>query len=339
MSATMRAMVLERSAPVASAPLALCELPVPEPGPGELRIRVSVCAVCRTDIHVVAGELPPGRRPLVPGHQTVGVVDALGAGVAAPALGTRVGAAWMQGTCGTCRFCASGRENLCETPRFGGHHVDGGYAEYALVPAAWAYALPDGFDDVAAAPLLCAGIIGWRALRLCGVRPGQRLGLYGFGASAHIVIQLARAQGCQVYVASLRATHRRLAEELGAVWTGPADALPPVALDAAILFAPAGELVPPALRALDRGGTLACAGIHMSPIPRIDYDTELFGERVLRSVTANTRADGEEFLREAARIPVRTHTTLYDLADANRALADLEAGRFDGAAVLRVRAG
>ncbi len=333
----MRAMVLHASGAVDSHPLVLEDVPVPEPGPGEIRVRVHVCAVCRTDIHIVEEDLPPVARPIIPGHQIVGTVEALGAGVTSPAVGARVGVAWLQGTCGACRFCTSGRENLCERPVFTGYHAHGGYAERVTAPARWAYEIPDAFGDEEAAPLLCAGIIGYRALRLSGAQPGQRLGLYGFGASAHIVIQLAIARGCEVHVASLKENHRRLALELGAVWAGAADAMPPELLHAAILFAPAGELVPPALRALDRGGTLACAGIHMSPIPRIDYDTELFGERVLRSVTANTRADGEAFLREAAAIPVRTRTTPYALADANRALADLKAGRFDGAAVLRCR--
>jgi propanol-preferring alcohol dehydrogenase len=329
-------MVLGEGGSVRSAPLRLCEIPTPEPGPGEVRVRVAVCAVCRTDIHVVEEDLPPRKRPIVPGHQVVGGVDAVGPGVARELLGRRVGVAWLQGTCGRCRFCSSGRENLCEEPVFTGYDRDGGYAEAVVVPARWVYAIPDAFTDEEAAPLLCAGIIGYRALRLAGVGPGGRLGLYGFGASAHVVIQLAVARGVEVYVCSLRENHRRLARELGATWAGEADAVPPRLLDGAILFAPAGELVPPALRALDRGGTLACAGIHMSPIPRIDYDHELFGERVLRSVTANTRADGEELLREAARVPVRTRTNPYALADANRALEDLAAGAFEGAAVLRV---
>jgi len=317
-------------------PLEACDLPVPEPGPGEVRVRVTACGICRTDLHVIEEDLPPVRRPIVPGHQIVGVVDTLGPGVDDLALGQRVGIAWLQGTCGTCRFCMSDRENLCETPRFTGYHVDGGFAEYAVARADWVYPIPDGFGDMDAAPLLCAGIIGYRALRLSEVQPGQKLGLYGFGASAHIVIQLALHRGCEVYVCSLRERHRALARDMGAVWAGEADALPPDHLDAAILFAPAGELVIPALRALDRGGTLACAGIHMSPIPEIDYDGLLFGERTLRSVTANTRRDALDFLAEAARIPVRTRTNLYPLADAGRALADLKAGAFDGAGVLRV---
>jgi propanol-preferring alcohol dehydrogenase len=337
MTDTMRAMVLHESGDVTSAPLVASERAVPDPGPGEVRVRVHVCAVCRTDIHVVEEDLPPATRPIIPGHQVVGTVDARGEGADRALLGRRVGVAWVRGTCGACRFCTTGRENLCESPVFGGYHADGGYAEYVTAPAAWVYEIPERFGDEEAAPLLCAGIIGYRALQLSGVQPGQRLGLYGFGASAHIVIQIAIARGCEVHVCSLRENHRQLALELGAVWAGEAAAMPPALLHAAILFAPAGELVPPALRALDRGGTLACAGIHMSPIPRIDYDTELFGERVLRSVTANTRADGDAFLREAAAVGVKTHTNPYKLADANHALADLKAGAFDGAAVLHVR--
>lgn len=332
----MRAMVLERSAPAESAPLVLREVPDPEPAAGEVRVRVSVCAVCRTDLHVVEGDLPPVRRPLVPGHQAVGRIDRVGAGVPPSRVGERVGIAWLRATCRTCRFCASGRENLCLAPSFTGWHADGGFAEFAVVPDRSAHPIPDRFGDEEAAPLLCAGVIGFRALRLSGVGAGGRLGLFGFGASAHVVIQIARARGCEVYVSSLRANHRDLARRLGAAWTGGADERPPVPLDGAILFAPAGELVPVALRALDRGATLACAGIHMTPVPPLDYAADLFQERVLRSVTSNTREDALDLLREAAAIPVRTHTVPYALADANRALADLKAGAFEGAAVLRV---
>lgn len=329
-------MVLDRTAPAASAPLSLRDLAVPEPGAGCVRVRISACAVCRTDLHVVEGDLPPARSPVVPGHQAVGVVERLGPGVTSRRVGERVGIAWVQGSCGTCRFCTSGRENLCESLVCTGWQVDGGFAEFAVAPAQWVHPLPGAWDDLHAAPLLCAGIIGYRALRLAGVGPGSRLGLYGFGASAHVAIQIARHRGCEVYVASLRENHREHARRLGAVWTGPADALPPAKLDAAIVFAPAGEIVPAALRALDRGGRCVCAGIHMTPIPPIDYDGELFGERVLRSVTSNTREDAAEFLREAAAARVHTDVVPYRLEDANRALADLAAGRFDGAAVLRM---
>lgn len=332
----MKAMLLDRAGDVASDPLQLRDLPVPLPGPGEVLVKVQVCAVCRTDLHVIEGELPDVKRPLIPGHQVVGTVARLGAGVTEVQEGDRVGIAWLQGTCGTCEFCKSGRENLCLKARFTGYQVDGGYAEYAVVPARFAYPIPPAFADEDAAPLLCAGIIGYRALRLSGIKPGQRLGLYGFGASAHIAIQIARHWGCQVYVSSLKAEHQALARELGAVWVGGAQDVPPDSLHGSIIFAPAGELVPPALRALERGGTLALAGIHMSPIPSLDYDRDVFGERVLRSVTANTRQDGIDLLREAAAIPITPRTVRFPLPQANRALQALKAGSFQGAAVLTI---
>src|SRR6266571_3237043 len=332
----MKAMVLARTADVGTSPLQLRELPIPEPGPGEVLVCLTVCGICRTDLHVIEGELANPSLPLIPGHQAVGVVSQVGAGVSERTVGERVGIAWLQYTCGVCEFCTSGRENLCERARFTGYQVHGGYAEYALVPAAFAYSIPPVFGDEEAAPLLCAGIIGYRALRLSGVQPGQRLGLYGFGASAHIAIQVARHWGCTVYVCSLREEHRTLARELGAAWVGGAAEPPPEKLHGAIMFAPAGELVPPALRALRRGGTLAIAGIHMSPIPSIDYDNELFGERVLRSVTANTKQDALDFLREAAAIPIRTHTQRFKLEDANLALKALKAGTIKGAGVLEI---
>jgi propanol-preferring alcohol dehydrogenase len=261
-------------------------------------------------------------------------VARIGQGVRDIREGDRVGIAWLQGTCGECEFCVSGRENLCLNATFTGYQVDGGYAEYAVVPERFAYPIPPIFSDEEAAPLLCAGIIGYRALRLSGIKPGQRLGLYGFGASAHIAIQIARHWGCQVYVSSLKAEHQELARQLGAVWVGGSADTPPDKLHGSIIFAPAGELVPPALRALERGGTLALAGIHMSPIPSLDYDREVFGERVIRSVTANTRQDGIDLLREAAAIPIKPHTVRFPLEQANRALQELKAGSFQGAAVL-----
>lgn len=330
----MRAMVMNKGGDVGRSPLELRDLPLPEPGLGFVRVKVSVCGVCRTDIHVVEEELPPAKRPIVPGHEVVGIVDRVGSGVRAIKEGDRVGIAWLRQTCGRCEFCASARENLCLGARFSGYHEDGGYAEYAVVPEAFAYPIPSVFTDEEAAPLLCAGIIGYRALRLSGVQPGQKLGLYGFGASAHLTIQVARQWGCSVYVCSLREEHRKLARELGAVWVGGAAEAPPDKLHGAIIFAPAGELVPPALRALDRGGTLALAGIHMTPIPTIDYDRELFGERTIRSVTANTKQDGLDLLREAAAIPLRPHTQRFRLDEANQALQQLKAGTVQGAAVL-----
>jgi len=330
----MKAMILDHTGDVSTNPLHCREVPIPIPRPGEVLVKVHVCAVCRTDLHVIEGELADVKRPLVPGHQVVGTVALRGAGVSEVHEGDRVGIAWLQGTCGLCDFCRSGRENLCLRARFTGYQVDGGYAEYAVVPARFAYPIPPGFTDDEAAPLLCAGIIGYRALRLSGIKPGQRLGLYGFGASAHIAIQIARHWGCRVYVSSLKAEHQTLARELGAVWVGGAQDMPPDALHGSIIFAPAGELVPPALRALERGGTLALAGIHMSSIPSLDYDHELFGERILRSVTANTRQDGIDLLREAAAIPIKPHTVRFPLSAANEALQALKAGSFQGAAIL-----
>ena len=332
----MKAMVLSHTGDVSGGLLQLQDRPIPVPGPGEVLVKIHVCAVCRTDLHVVEGELSDIRLPLIPGHQAVGTVSRLGPGVTDVRAGNRVGIAWLQDTCRTCEFCTSGRENLCAKARFTGYQVDGGYAEYAVVPARFAYPIPSVFSDDQAAPLLCAGIIGYRALRLSGIKPGQRLGLYGFGASAHIAIQIARHWGCEVYVSSLKPEHQDLARELGARWVGGAPDSPPDRLHGSIIFAPAGELVPPALRALERGGTLALAGIHMSPIPSLDYDREVFGERVIRSVTANTRQDGLDLLREAAAIPIKPHTVRFPLEQANQALQALKAGTFQGAAVLSV---
>ncbi len=329
-------MVLEKPADVQAGPLALRDVPVPEPGPGQVRVRVQVCGVCRTDLHIVEGELPQAKRPVVPGHEVVGIVDRVGKGVSTVREGDRVGVAWLQKTCGRCEFCRAGRENLCGQARFTGYHVDGGYAEYLLVPAVFVYPLPPALSDDETAPLLCAGIIGYRALRLSGVKPGQRLGLYGFGASAHITIQVARHWGCAVYVCSLRDQHRTLARELGAVWVGEATDMPPDKLHGAIIFAPAGDIVPPALRALEKGGTVAIAGIHLTPIPAIDYDRDLFQERILRSVTANTRQDAVDLLREAAAIPIRPRTQRFRLEEANVALQALKAGNINGAGVLKI---
>lgn len=330
----MKAMVLTKTGDVSGNRLELRSYATPEPKSAQVLVKIQVCGVCRTDLHVVEGELPDAILPIIPGHQAVGTVVKLGAGVSELKEGDRVGIAWLQGTCGQCEFCTSERENLCLQAKFTGYQVDGGYAEYAVVPARFAYPIPPVFSDEEAAPLLCAGIIGYRALRLSGIKPGQRLGLYGFGASAHIAIQIARHWGCQVYVSSLKSEHQELARQLGAVWVGGATEMPPDKLHGSIIFAPAGELVPPALRALNRGGTLALAGIHMSPIPSLDYDRDVFGERVIRSVTANTRQDGIDLLREAAAIPIKPHTIRFPLEEANRALQELKAGAFQGAAVL-----
>jgi propanol-preferring alcohol dehydrogenase len=291
------------------------------------------CGLCRTDLHIVEGELSLVRRPIVPGHQVVGRVDAVGRGVARPAPGDRVGVAWLRHTCGLCDFCRSGRENLCEQAEFTGYHADGGYAEYALAPADFAYDIPEVFDDAEAAPLLCAGIIGYRALRLSALKPGQRLGIYGFGASAHLTAQVALARGGEVYVCTRQPSHQALARALGASWVGDVTDRMPRPADGMIIFAPAGELVPLALANLAPGGTLALAGIYMSAIPRLDYDA-LYRERAIVSVTANTRQDGRDFLAEASRIPLRPEVTRFALEDANRALALLRRGGFAGAGVL-----
>ena len=330
----MRAWVVDTPGPVTTGPLSRVHLPEPVPAAGQVRVRVSVCGVCRTDLHLAEGDLPPRRHGVVPGHEVVGVVDAVGPGCTRLAVGDRVGVAWLGRTCGACRFCRAGRENLCLSPTFTGWDVDGGYADSCLVDEHFAYPLPADLGDEQAAPLLCAGIIGYRALQTAAVPDGGRLGIYGFGGSAHLTAQIALARGYRVHVLTRGEHNRELARELGChSVAGSADA-PPERLDGAILFAPAGDLVPVALRALDRGGTLAVAGIWVSPIPTLDYEHELFQERVLRSVTANTRDDGVAFLREAAAAGVRATTTAYPMADADRALADLAAGGFGGAAVL-----
>ncbi len=332
----MRAWVVDRPGPIESGPLSLVELPTPSPGRGQVRVRVRCCGVCRTDLHLAEGDLAPRRHGVVPGHEVVGDVDAVGDGVTGLRIGQRVGVAWLGATDGTCPYCRSGRENLCTAPTFTGWDVDGGYAESCLVDERFAYVLPEGLDDEHAAPLLCAGIIGYRALRTAAVPPGGRLGIYGFGGSAHLTAQLALAEGMRVHVLTRGEHNRRLAAELGCHSVGAAADSPPEPLDGAILFAPAGELVPVAMRALDRGGTLATAGIWLSDIPSMEYERDLFYERVLRSVTANTRSDGREFLALAERHGVRATTVPYAMADADRALADLSAGAFGGAAVLHV---
>jgi propanol-preferring alcohol dehydrogenase len=332
----MKAMVLSQPGPVETSPLQLRDLPVPEPGKGEVLIRVEVCGVCRTDLHVVEGELIPHQPEIVPGHEVVGHVERLGPEASRFQIGDRVGVAWLHASCGVCSYCRRGDENLCDNPRFTGYDVNGGYAEYTVAPEDFIYPIPAGVTSREAAPFLCAGIIGYRALRRSDIQPGQPLGLYGFGASAHIVIQVARRWGCPVYVCTRGEKHQALAREMGAVWVGPADAKPPEKLRSSILFAPAGELVPVALSALDKGGTLALAGIYMTPIPAMDYQRYLFLERNLRSVTANTREDGEALMRLAAEVPLHTHTQEYPLEDANLALQALKTDRVNGAAVLRV---
>jgi len=325
----MKAMLLER----AGAPLVPTDLPDPQPGANEVLIRVRACGVCRTDLHVVDGELTRPKRPLVLGHEIVGEVIGLGSAVVRFALGDRVGVPWLGWTCGECRYCTSGRENLCDRARFTGYDIDGGYAELTVADERYCFALPAGPSDQAAAPWLCAGLIGYRALKLAGA--ARRLGIYGFGAAAHVVTQVAIAEGREVYAFTRDGdvAAQTFARALGAVWAGPSSAPPPQELDAALIFAPAGALVPVALRATAKGATVVCGGIHMSDIPAFAYAL-LWGERVVRSVANLTRADAIEFLPLAARIPIATHTVAYPLAQANEALADLRAGRFSGAAVL-----
>jgi len=330
----MRAMVVTSPAEAETAPLQLVERTAPEPGAGEVLVRVEACGVCRTDLHIAEGDLAPHRAQVIPGHEVVGRVERAGSGVREPRPGSRVGVAWLHRSCGRCRFCTRGDENLCLEPTFTGWDVDGGYAEYVIARADFVYSLPPDADPVETAPLLCAGIIGYRAFARCRARPGARLGLFGFGGSAHIVMQIARYRGCRVFVFSRGGAHREHATELGAEWVGDSFARPPEPLDAAILFAPAGDLVPAALAALDRGGTLAVAGIHLSEIPPLDYGRHLFQERELRSVTANTREDGRELLRLGLEIPIRTSVHRYPLDRANQALQDLKHDRIRGAAVL-----
>ena len=331
----MKAMVLREPAPAAHHPLALVEMPLPEPGPGQVRLRVLACGVCHTDLHLVEGEIATPRLPVVPGHQIVGVVDALGAGVTRFRPGDRVGVPWLYWADETCDFCLKGQENLCPNALYTGQHVDGGFAQFMVSHAGWTYPIPGDLRDELAAPLLCAGLIGYRSLRLSEIRPGERLGLYGFGASAHIAIQVARHWGCEVFVFTRSEEHRRHALELGAAWVGDARGEPPALLDSAVTFAPAGWLVPEVLRVLRPGGTLAINAITMSPIPEMPYDL-LYGERTVRSVANLARRDAEEFLPLAAEIPVRTDVEVFRLEDANEVLLRLKRSEVRGAAVLKI---
>ncbi len=329
----MKACVLHSTAPIETQPLNYTDLPRPEPAAGELLVLVEICGVCRTDLHVVEGELAPRKSPVIPGHQVVGTVAGLGPGAKRFKPGDRVGIAWLHRTCQVCEYCHAGKENLCEKPEFTGYTVDGGYAEYAVAPEDFVYPIPATFPSLQAAPLLCAGIIGFRSLRLSGIERGGRRGFYGFGAAAHVAIQVARHWGVEVYAATRDERHQTLARELGAVWAGGTLAQPPQKLDAAIIFAPAGEIVPAALQALKKGGTLVLGGIHMSPIPLLDYNL-LYQERVVRSVANNTREDGRDFLRVAAEIPIQTQVEVFPLRDAHRALNALKNDAIRGAAVL-----
>lgn len=327
----MRAMIFD----AAHKPLRLATAAVPSPGQGQVLIRVHACAVCRTDLHVVDGDLTQPKLPLIPGHEIVGSVAALGAGVDRFHVGDRVGVPWLGWTCGACDFCRSGRENLCAQARFTGYQIDGGYSDFTVADERFCFAIPGAYSDMEAAPLFCAGLIGYRSLRMAG--EAKRLGLYGFGAAAHIIAQVARWQGRDIYAFTSPgdADAQSFARELGAVWAGGSNEAPPVMLDAAIIFAPVGPLVPAALRAVERGGTVVCAGIHMSPIPSFSYDI-LWGERAVRSVANLTRRDGEEFLALAPKVPVKTRPLPYSLEQANQALDDLRAGRLQGAAVLQI---
>ena len=331
----MKACILKSPAPIETNPLVFTDVPKPQPTGEQVLVRVSACGVCRTDLHVIEGELPARKSPVIPGHQVVGVIESKGPAANLYPIGTRVGIAWLHSTDGTCEYCTAGKENLCNQPAFTGYVLDGGYAEYALGEESFVYPIPDGFGDEQAAPLLCAGIIGFRSLRLSSIQPGGRLGLYGFGAAAHVAIQVARHWGVEVYACTRDERHQKLARELGAVWAGGTVDPPPVPLDSAIIFAPAGEIVPAALKALKKGGTLALGGIHMSPIPALDYNL-LYQERVVRSVANNTRQDGHDFLRIAAAIAIRTQTELFPLNEANRALNSLKNDAIRGAAVLKV---
>jgi propanol-preferring alcohol dehydrogenase len=331
----MRAIVLEQQRPIDDSPLELRDVPLPEPGPTQIRVKVHACGLCHTDLHVIEGDLPPHRLPVIPGHQIVGTVEKCGRDVKKFHRADRVGIPWLHHTDQACGFCKRGLENLCEHGQFTGYDVDGGYAEFTLVDEDFAYPIPQQFTDVNAAPLFCAGIIGYRSYRLSGAKPGDRLGLYGFGASAHIVIQFARYLGNEVYVFTRGESHRRHALDLGAKWTGRAEDTPPQPLDAAIIFAPAGTLVPEALRVIRKGGVVACAGIVMSAIPSFPYEL-LYHERVLRSVANSTRQDSREFLELAGQVPIRTEVQIYSLQDTNRALQDLKHSHINGAGVIRL---
>jgi propanol-preferring alcohol dehydrogenase len=331
----MKAWVLSKPGPVERHPLELCELPVPVPGAHEVLVRISACGICRSDLHVVEGELSPGKAGVVPGHQIVGSIERSGTHAAKYGIGARVGIAWLHKTCGVCTYCRAGRENLCDAPDFTGYTVNGGYAQYALAQEDFIYPIPEGFPDLAAAPLLCAGIIGFRCLKIADVGRGGNLGIYGFGAAGHVCIQVARFWGIKVFVCTREEKHRRLAVDLGAVWAGGAMDEPPERLDASIIFAPAGELVPPALQALKKGGTLVLGGIHMSPIPSFPYPL-IYHERSIRSVANNTRQDGQDFMKLAAEIPIHTEIQVFPLEEADKALEALKYDGIRGAGVIKM---
>ena len=331
----MQAMVLHRPRPIEERPLSLEEVPDPQPGPGEVRLRVKVCGTCHTDLHTVEGDLKLPKLPLIPGHQIVGVVEKLGESAKRFKLGQRVGVPWLNSACGECEFCRKGLENLCPNAKFTGLHVDGGYAQYTIVPEDFAYPLPEGYSDEQAAPLLCSGIVGYRAFKLSEAQKGERLGLYGFGASAHVVMQVARHLGCEVYVFTRSEEHKKLAKELGAAWVGEAQDEPPKKIDRAIVFAPAGWIVPEALRVLQKGGTVALGGIYMTPIPELNYEL-LYEERKLWSVAHMTRQDAREFLELAPQVPIRPEVELFPLSEANDVLLRMKRSEIRASAVLEI---
>jgi len=332
----MKAMTLREPRLIGDGPLVMAEVERPTPGPKEVLLKILTCGICHTDIHIVEGELPSRKLPIIPGHQIVGVVESAGKNVTRFKVGNKVGVAWLNSSCGKCEFCLKGKENLCEKARFTGYDVNGGYAEYTVVSQDFAYSIPKGFSNTEAAPLLCAGVIGFRALRLSEIERGGRLGLFGFGASAHIVIQIAKHWGCQVYVFTRGEEHRKLARELGAVWAGGAEDTPPVKMQSTIIFAPAGKLVLDALRVLEKGGTLALAGIYMTPVPQMDYQEHLYYEKTVRTVANSTRKDAQDLLKLAGEIPIHTEVQEFSMEEANRALLLLKQGKIQGAGVLRV---
>jgi propanol-preferring alcohol dehydrogenase len=332
----MQAMVLNKTDLTEKNPLLLKDAPVPQIGSKEILVWVQACGICHTDLHTVEGELPLPRLPLIPGHQIVGIVEKKGGNAQRFKIGDRVGIAWLNYTCGKCEFCKSGKENLCELAKFTGYHLDGGYAQYTVIQEDFAYPVPDKLSPAETAPLLCAGIIGYRALKLSEIKPRERLGLYGFGASAHITIQIAIHWNCEVYVFTRSTEHQKLALKLGAVWAGKAEQTSPKKLHSSIIFAPAGEIVPSALKSLNKGGTLILAGIYMTPTPQLDYTEHLYYEKTLRSVTNSTRKDGEELLKLAEEIPIRTQVSVFPLKEANQALQLLKQGKINGAGVLEI---
>ncbi len=331
----MKAMILKELSPIEKEPLKLVDIPMPKIGPKDILIKNTVCGVCHTDLHTVEGDITPRKMPIIPGHEIVGEVHKIGDSATRFKIGDKVGVAWLNSTCGECNFCKNRLENLCASAKFTGYDKDGGYAEYTAISEDFAYPIPENFDDIQASPLLCAGIIGYRAYKLSDAGPNKKLGLYGFGASAHITIQIAKYIGCEVYVFTRSENHKELARELGAIWTGFAEDTPPALMDSSIIFAPTGRLIPEALRVLNKGGTLALAGIYMSPIPEMKYDL-LYNEKTIRSVANSTRIDAEELLKYAVDIPIKTEVDVFPLEEANKVLKLLKDSKIKGSAVLKI---